>query len=291
MKTLTACVLFAAQLAFFACQPTTRHPEQESTPLTASTQTPNSTPVDDPVSQNAWKFCTNGTRIRMRAAPNLDAKILTTIPLAGEKLTWTGKQVNAPNKIMYNGDEREGSWMEFKYQEYTGWIFDAGVTTYQTQGEYIYNPLYICGLGSVRGVNRADLERVFGKPIAIDSSAPSEEAERWELYLIFKNAGPFFGVGYAEEGYKSSKGIEWFESSIINLSELPQVFIRHPEITLRAGTTYAEVEKVFGPSVNNAAHKRYNLVISNGDCGDFCTLDFKNNKLVAVTYVRDCCSL
>ncbi len=291
MKTLNACVLFAAQLVVFACQPTTRHPEQEPAPLSASTQTPNSTPVDEPVIQNTWKYCTHGSRIRMRAAPGLDAKILTTIPLAGEKLTWTGKQVNAPNKIMYNGDEREGSWMEFKYQQYTGWIFDAGITMYQAQGKHINNPLYFCGLGSVRGVNRADLERIFGKPVTVDSSGPSEEADRWELYLRFKHTGLFIGLGYADEGHKSSKGIEWFESSSINLSELPQVFIRHPEITLRAGTTYAEVEKVFGVSAGNADRRRYDLIMSNGDCGDHYFLEFKKNKLVAVSYERDCCTL
>jgi hypothetical protein len=288
MKTLNACMLFAACLALFACQPKAKQTEPESEVFVSSIQKPQEPHATQ--APQAWNFCTDGYRIRMRVAPSIDSGIVTTIPLAGEKLIWTGKQIGATKTVEFNGRNRRGSWMEFKYKEYTGWIFDAGVAQYLTQGTNIVNPLYICGLGSVRGMHRRDLESVFGKPTSIETEAPSVDFDRWTSYMSFAHTGFFLGYGYVEEGCKSAEQIQWFESSTISFKELPHVFIQHPEITLRAGTTYDEVVKIFGPS-EEGSRSSYQIIMSNGDCGDHYLLHFENGKLISAEYGRDCCTL
>ena len=189
----------------------------------------------------AQNYCTAGTNVRLRKSPSVQADILETIALAGEKLVLTGKKTDQPETL---GKGMTNIWYEARYHDKTGWVFGTFIRPYTASGEKAGNSFFFNGKESVESVSEDILLDALGRPDSthIDPPENTEEEDRWDKNLHFKGGT---WVGGTDLEATSADGITSFELLYLNLEAYPKAFVQHPDITLRYGTSEADFLKVF----------------------------------------------
>ena len=230
--------------------------------------------------------CTSGTNVRLRKSPSTQADILATIPLAGEKVVLTGKKTDQPETLSKGMTD---VWYEARYQDKTGWVFGSFLTPYTANGDNASNSFFFNGKEGVEYVAESTLLDALGRPDSTHIDKPESDGEdRWDKSLHFKG-GTF--VNGTELETTSADDITSFELLHLNLEAYPKVFIQHPDITLRYGTSEADFLKVFkGLEASEVEGKKtYTVPMTIGEFSDGMTFTFQSGRLVACGYGRDYC--
>ncbi len=271
MKNLIPLWLLAATLLGSNCQNSTT---QDTAQAAAQSAAPT----------NA--HCTNGTNVRLRKSPSVQADILETIPLAGEKVVLTGKKTDQPETL---SKDMTDVWYQARYHDKTGWVFGAFIMPYTANSDKASNSFFFNGKEGVEYVAESTLLAALGHPDSTHIDKPeSDNEDRWDKSLFFQ--GGTFVNGTSFEA-TSAADITSFELLHLNLEAYPKAFIQHPDITLRFGTSETDFLKVFKglePS-EEGDKKTYSVPMTIGEFSDHMSFTFQSGRLVACGYGRDYC--